>query len=456
MIGTISTEQLITDFCKFAARGEAAFFVGAGLSVPSNLPSWSALLRKDAENININIREFDEDLPLIAQHIVNNNACNRGKLISCFQEVFRRSSPKPNHYHNSISRSSINQIWTTNYDTLLEQRYGTSPFLVRARDSDMLFLPDKSAVEIIKAHGCIVRSAPNELVITQEDYEDYFINRPLIAERLRMELQRKVFLFLGYGFGDRNIENILVEARRLARKSPIRRFLLTKLEEKQADSDRWARQKAWCLNLARIGIEVALFEDYDQLNKILENVSLKSRGATVYATGSHSRSCALASEIGRALANEDGVIIMDGQSTGISRDFHSAFLLEASQKRIDYRNRIQFYANPYAADSRLSNDSSLLPELRNWRRDLLKRTNTLLAFDGGIGTKAEVDLAIDLGCNIIPIPTDKDGSASELIEISTIADNVKRLSPEYFAKLKAREALAAEDVVNCVRTALQE
>ncbi|MFN1915741.1 SIR2 family protein [Clostridioides difficile] len=37
-------------------------------------------------------------------------------------------------------------------------------------------------MEITKVHGCISRSDWNEIVITQEDYDDFSINKPAISQ----------------------------------------------------------------------------------------------------------------------------------------------------------------------------------------------------------------------------------------------------------------------------------
>lgn len=72
-------------------------------------------------------------------------------------------------------------------------------------------------VEIIKMHGCISRSDWNEIVITQEDYDDFSINKPAISQRLSEDLINKSFLFIGYSYRDPNIRNIMINARRLSK-----------------------------------------------------------------------------------------------------------------------------------------------------------------------------------------------------------------------------------------------
>ena len=421
---TISVDQLTKDVSKAAFRGEAAAFVGAGISSPSDLPTWADLIRPMVAALGINPRDCGEDLPLMAQHLVNVSAGNRGRLVAQLQESIQRQPSRPNHYHRSIVSSAIDLIWTTNFDTLLEQAYGSHPVVIRARDTDMSLVSDPDSVEIVKAHGCIVRSAPRELVLTREDYEDYFVHRPLMSERLRSDLQKRTFLFLGYGHGDPNIVNILVEARRLAQKVTRRRYLIAKKSDPSTDgNDAQIRQQLWALDMHRIGIECALVADYDEYRRVVEGIAIGSRGPTLYVTGAHSTSNELATKVGKLLAeqNDIEVVLFDGQSTGVSRCLISSFVQHAALQQIDYRHRIRFFSNPYSANPRLSGDPSLMPRLKEWRAPMLRKVHTVLAFDGGMGTRAEVELAVELGCRLVLVQESPNGSSSTLLQIPEIA-----------------------------------
>lgn len=458
MRATISTAELVREVCRAANRGEAAAFLGSGISVPSGLPDWGSLLRPMVDQLNVTLRSSGEDLPLFAQHIVNMKAGNRGPLVAQLKDAIQRSGAKPNDYHRAIARSAIDLVWTTNYDTLLEQAYGAYPAVVRARDSDISLLADSEAVEIVKAHGCVGRSAPDELVLTREDYEDFFVKRPLIAERLRGDLQSRTFFFAGYGYGDTNIANILVEARRLAQRTPKRRFLLTRLADPATDGpDAVQRQQLWAMDLARVGIECAIVNDFNEYGRVIEDISLGSRGATLYVTGSHSGSSSLAHEVGKMLADQRKVrlILLDGQSTGRSRSLISAFVERAAETRIDFRDRLRFFSNPYASVPALSGDASLLPRLKEWRASMLRSAHTVLAFDGGMGTRAEVELAADLGCRLILVPERPDGSSMEMLKIAEIAARAEPSASRVLSQ-PAGWVPTASEVVDWVTAALPE
>lgn len=447
---TISTQTLVEEISKAAFTGNAAAFVGAGISTPSKLPNWMDLLRPLAEPMGLQITE-DDDLPGIAQYIVNMSAGSRTSLFARIQTAIKQSKSKPNHYHHSLARSAIDLVWTTNYDDLLETAYPVGAPVVHSRDTDIAHHHEPGRREIIKAHGCINRSSADELVITREDFEDYFVKHPLMAERLRSDLQRKTFLFAGYGYGDPNIASILVEARRLAHKVPKQRYMLQRKADASKAPDAIQRQQQWAMDLRRIGIDCAIVNNFDEYAAALASIALRSRGPTMYVTGGHTANSKLAEEVGRELAKRTdvSVVLFDGQSTGASRSFIQAFVDQAAKDRIDFRERIRYFPNPYAQVPALSNDPELLPRLKEWRAEMLRSANTVLAFDGGMGTRAEVELAADLGCNILLCAENNAGSSAALAQIA----HIRKLLPhdhEYLSSTDSGTPMQPAEIIDLV------
>jgi hypothetical protein len=66
-----------------------------------------------------------------------------------------------------------------------------------------------------------------------------------------------------------------------------------------------------------------------------------------------------------------------------------------------------------------------------------------VVFDGRMGTRAEIEVAQEMGCKIIPVPSSDDGFASELLKTESVAKN---LSKEYTEKAKTPASLKAEDI----------
>jgi hypothetical protein len=217
------------------------------------------------------------------------------------------------------------------------------------------------------------------------------------------------------------------------------------------DQERARRQQLWKADLDRLGIRCVLVDDYDEIERIVARVARRSRGPTVYVTGSHLGNDARAGEVGTLLADPSRppTILLDGQSVGVSRTLLSAFQGACVNQRIDLNERLRFFPNPYAADPKFSNDPTLLPILKQWRGSMLRQAHSVLVFDGGMGTKAEVEIAMELGCCIVPVPNDKTGSAYALLDNPIVAGDLEKRQPGYVVKAKAL-AIDAREVVNCL------
>jgi len=418
---------LIDDFAYSLSQDAGVIFVGSGISAPSGLPTWSDLLKPLAGSLGIDLKPYD-DLPTITQFVINANGNNRGPLIHAIKKERLIKNLPLNLYHESLQKTKIKTIWTTNFDTLLEDTFRGFIQDVKTHDDAISRSVSSHQIEIIKVHGCIATSPHKDLVVSLEDYEDFFINRPATAERLRSDLLRNSFLFIGYSYGDPNIRNIIVEARRLANQATRQHYMIQKTEK---DPELSIRQQNWVLDLRRVGISCVLINDYDELDFALRTIALKSRGKTLFVTGGHELDLSNAADFERALAAIPDLILLDGQSEGVSRSIISSFTEECLRTRQDVRSRIRLFPNPYAIKSEFNNDPRLLPELKKWRTPLLRETQIMVIFPGSMGTEAEFEIARNMGCDIIPVPLAEGDFPSELIKDDHIKKNLDTKIPGY-------------------------
>jgi len=431
----MNIDQLVNEFSEKLSCGNGMIFIGAGISVPSGLPDWSSLLSPFARSIDP-LLEVNGDLPQIAQYIVNSNGDNRGPLVQAIKEKLTGNFPL-NKYHKHLQRTNVETIWTTNYDTMIENTFNNFIKEVKTHDDAISRSISAQQIEIIKMHGCIATSPFKDIVLTIKDYENFFINRPATSERLRTDLLKNSFLFIGYGYGDPNIENIIVEARRLSNQATRQHYMIMASEE---EPQKKIRQQLWIRDLRRIGIACVLISDYSELDFALKNISLKSRGKTIYITGGHE----IAGEhedyieryqqYGEAFSNIENLTILDGQSEGVSRKIISSFTEACLKKRQDIRCRIKLFINPYAIKNEFNNDPSLIPELKKWRAPLLRKAQIVVVFDGKIGTRAEIDVAKEMGCLIMPVIQKENDFPSTLLQEKDIREQLQESVPGYIEK----------------------
>ncbi len=440
----MNLDKLVNDFSNSLATGSGTIFVGSGISVPSRLPTWSELLTPFAEAIGLQLNSND-DLPQIAQFIVNENGQNRGPLIQVIKEHLT-GSYAVNSYHESLQKTNLRTIWTTNYDTLLEDAFRGFVLDVKAHDDAISRSVSSHQIEIIKIHGCTATSKVDDLVLTLQDFEDFFIKRSATAERLKTDLLKNSFLFIGYNYGDPNIKNIIVEARRLSYQATRQHYMIQKAED---EPSRAKRQEYWVKDLRRVGIACTLIDDYRKLNTALHNIALKSRGRTVFVTGGHVQHLPEASEYGKALADIEGLVLLDGQSEGIGREVISAFTEVCLKSRHDIRTRIRLFPNPYAIKPEFNNDPALLPDLKKWRAPLLREAHVVIVFHGSMGTQTEVDVAKEMGCFIVPVPQQDGDLPSKLIEDREIRKKLEEWVPSYLSNA-TRKSVTPPILKQCV------
>jgi len=438
--------QFIDDFAGELDAGNAVYFVGAGISVNSGLPTWMNLIKPFTDKIGI-IDLSGKDMPSMAQYVINDEAGNRGPFINGISRKLRKSFT-PNAYHEYIAKTNLKTIWTTNYDNLLEKAFLSAKVDIKFNDEAVSRDVPDNQIEIIKMHGCIFNSPNRDIVISQSDYEDFFLNRPATAQRLRMDLLQKSFLFIGYGYGDSNTKNIITEARRLSGNNTRQHYMI--LKDQKGDKE----FELWCKNLRKYGIRVVKIEEHSELLPILQKLSLKSRGKSVFISGSHDiRNNEEAEKLGKALAKEQDIILNDGQSSGLMRISSRIFMETIIEDNADINKRIRFFPNPYASNSKFANDVSLLPLLKQWRTPLLRATQVMIAFDGGMGTKAEIELALDMGCIVIPFFKDRNKDTWSLLESGVLKERLIQYDNDYIENLN-QQRVSYINVLHLVRAIL--
>lgn len=440
----ISPDEMIQKMGEALQRQKGAYFLGAGISVPSGLPSWLELIRSVASNLKIKV-EVDDDFPSIAQYCVNAANGNRGPLIGTLKrELSRRAENHLNPYHIAIARTNIDTLWTTNYDDVLEKSISIPRLEVRANDADLTSAVGPVEFELIKIHGCVARSAPSEFIVTQSDYEDFPQRRPVLCQRLREDLLNRSLLFVGYGNQDPNIRTVVVEARRLARNTTREHYIIAKrVKGKEARK----RQKLWLDDLSRFGIYAVMIDEYKEVESILNRLALSSRGRSVFVTGSHDKTDKIARKLGKLLASKSSdIVLLDGQSAGIGRTAANAFGETCVKQQIDVTTRIQYFPNPYTFNPEFANEKRHIGLLKRWRASLFRAAHTVVVFDGKMGTEAELEVAREMDCVIVPVPNKKSGLAAQLLKEKSISS---KLSKKYLKVVK-RRCVTAKDVFDCI------
>lgn len=449
-------EQFIKDVSNCMSEGLCDLFVGSGISAPSGLPTWRAFLQPFLDDIDIQIHDGD-DFPLLAQYIVNHNIGNRNTLVNAVYNTFGREFPT-NSYHNTLSALPVSTIWTTNFDNLLEKAFiDRNPRIIYSEDT--LLHPYKpSGTEIIKLHGD-AKNAARGIVLTRDDYNNFLYNKEKIAQRLREAIINRSIFFLGYSYQDPDIQLIMTQATHMKDDITNSHYILLCDLEKGSDEtpenfkQRELRFHLWVSELNRIGIHECVVPK-DEFGTILSEIKATSSDRTVFITGKHDASeeeKELAWKIGYSISAINHVILNCGQSSGIGNAAMSGFMTAVFEKKQDINSRIRIFPNPYALSPAYADDPSLLPSLKATRVPVIASSAVIVAFSGGMGTEAEIELALAKERVVLPVICKESDYENAVIK-KILADTsnmaqIKNRTTNYYNLIEKKNTNEAETIL---------
>jgi hypothetical protein len=290
-MGQISKSEMLKQFAKELQSGDAALFVGAGLSKPSGFVDWKALLRDIASELKLDI-DREHDLVSLAQYHVNDKK-GRGHINQLLIEEFTKDA-KLTENHRLIAALPVHTIWTTNYDDLLETAFREGhrkPDVKTTNQNLATTLPNRSVV-IYKMHGDYRQ--PHEAVLTKDDYETYGKTREGFSIALRGDLIERTFLFLGFSFTDPNIDYILSRIRILLGGNERVHYCVMKWPDKpkaggaeQAEYEYQKRKLELRIDdLSRYQIQAVMIDKYEEVTEILQELNHRANLKHVFVSGS--------------------------------------------------------------------------------------------------------------------------------------------------------------------------
>lgn len=218
--GNPTREQVLEFIFESSIYGNLGLFIGAGFSkavLNNNYEkialSWGELLKKASEKLEVDYNKIPKEgsgYPEIASYICKRHSIDSGTdydqslkklkieiaaLTSWYPELEQREK-----YSEYLGWLSPSWIITTNYDMVIESLLlGKS---IPLEPNDSLSSP-KSIVPVYHLHG--LRTNPESIVITQEDYISLFRPNEYRQIKLALTIKESTTVLLGYGLGDVNV-----------------------------------------------------------------------------------------------------------------------------------------------------------------------------------------------------------------------------------------------------------
>ncbi len=183
-------------------KDDVILWIGAGFSRCVGYPSGGELanllnneLPKEHRLTTTDLSEISERYSLVY---------TRDSLIRFLRNIFTLVTPNNDLPHNRLATiPQIKTIITTNYDSLIENSYGSDAVVVRS-DYDLSHI-ENNKTAIFKIHGDFF--TPDDIVITHSDYAKWQ-NRFLQTGMYHLMMERlttKTVIFIGYGITDINV-----------------------------------------------------------------------------------------------------------------------------------------------------------------------------------------------------------------------------------------------------------
>lgn len=277
---SIAAVDLIDEFGRAAEMGNAAVFVGAGLSQGVGMPGWRELLQGPADLARV---PLGEDLALSAEYLTLSGQVAREQLDDHILRMLVEARAIPGAAHRFLDRLPVDQIWTTNYDTLIEDACAGSKVVV---DDDDVTKVGSARRSVVKIHGSLSDAGwVRPPIITRRDYETYQQTHPRMWALLRATYLSRTMLFLGFSFADPNIGVLLQLARTLGTSVGDRHMtVMARPDASKQDDCRLHDLRV--RDLEDSGVRVHEIDDYPKLDQLLESLVRRTRPKRLFLSGS--------------------------------------------------------------------------------------------------------------------------------------------------------------------------
>jgi len=459
----IDKATLLNNFQREMDSDSVAFFLGAGMSRPSGFVNWKELMRDIAEELNLDINR-ETDLIALAQFHKNKRKTRHIINQLLVTEFTKEAQISDNH--RLIATLPVSTVWTTNYDQLIEQAFkeGHKRVDVKRRDADLAHTKPRTDVIVYKMHGDV--DAPDEAVLTKDDYAAFEAKRALFSVQLRGHLVSKSFLFLGYSFSDPNMDHILVRVRALLGENKREHYCIMRKVSKEGDmtdADVDYQNRLLTLrieDLQNYGIQTLLVDNYREITEILRELNRRSVRKNVFVSGSahdfaplgKDRLEGFARTLGREIIRRDCNLI-----SGIGLGIGGAVMVGALEElyaspATQVQERTVLRPFPQVPPERTSLDAIW----ERYRQEMLAKVGFAVFLAGnkadpatGGATDAngvfrEFDIAVDRG--VYPIPVGATGHVAKALSERVLADP-ERYFGAFAAKVKKYlEALTDESL----------
>lgn len=396
---------MLDRFGRAVLAGNAALFVGSGLSKAASgkFPDWRELLdpmRSEAE-----IPKSLADLPLAAEYY--EQVKGRRKLEDHIADAIGGIRASSSRGHELLAELPVSEVWTTNYDRLLEEAMPSASVVLNDRNLANRLEPGHK--RLIKLHGSLATDASWEAppVITRGDYERYEQTHPRMWAALTATFLTRSVLFIGFGFDDQNVELLLRLSRTL--ESPAsEHFAVLRRPKCETDAKLFQHRVR---DLERSGVSVVEVKEHGDLVPLLELLVRRCKPPHLFVSGSGDGIDKICRHLGSRLASVRGITLVSlagdagrGVSYGFAEKLRRQGLYDADRVRFLFRAKDEEAGiPPPAPDERTGVAVYTDWDVGRLRREAIDGARAMVVLGGANRTRAEARVADESGIPIVPM-----------------------------------------------------
>ncbi|USD67720.1 SIR2 family protein [Vibrio sp. SCSIO 43136] len=191
---------------------KTVLFFGAGSSIPSGAPSVSGLISEIGRKFNLDTDGYSlTELSSLAE-----DKTSRKELISFLRPMFERQ--RVTGAMLNLPLYKWKNIYTTNYDTFIEQAYSKKeiPLPVLSTNYDFAEQTHPEVTKLYKLHGTIDKDISDghqsRIIISETDYDHTSDYRDALWDAFKFDMSSSSLVIIGYSLSDSHIKDLVNRA----------------------------------------------------------------------------------------------------------------------------------------------------------------------------------------------------------------------------------------------------
>lgn len=259
---------LINNISDKINNNKLSLYLGAGVSIPSNIPGWKTIVDECCVEMNIKLNNFEDNYYKLLEYY--EIEYGRRAIISKFTKYIDNAKLK-NDTLQALSKLNFNKIWTTNFDNVIHD-YLTENFItsnIINSDEGFINILANEGISIIKLNGDF---ESEHQIITEQDYLNYELNFKNLYLNFQAELCIHSFLIVGSSLSDGLFLPTLYKLFK-GEKPPHTSYVFCQVPSKEGD-EQYRRFKLNSKYLKEMyNIETILYEDYKDVPILINQIN---------------------------------------------------------------------------------------------------------------------------------------------------------------------------------------